>query len=214
MTSAQCAACHPTLAGLTHPIKIVPSMSIPPEWPLHDGQVNCTTCHLDTYGDHATAHGALLRDTAGGQAFCTSCHTEGSITRQSRHPAAISQAHLAWPTDAVVGAIPEVPARDDGVSSCLACHDGVIAPDAYAGLTMASGSGSAGGAYGHPVGVAYPSATLRAGAAVFKADVGERVRLTGGQVTCNACHSLYSAEPGLLVMRNDRSVLCTSCHVR
>ena len=213
MTSAQCAACHHTVGGLTHPVQVVPTMTIPADLPLESGRVTCTTCHQDTVGEHAGADAALLRVSATGQAFCVQCHTETSITRPSRHPSAISQAHLLWPGDAGAGASPAPPTSDNGVSSCLACHDGVIAPDAFAGVMAASGSG-AGGAHGHPVGVAYPGAMLRAGDAVFKTDVNQRVRLMGGQVTCNACHSLYSAEPGLLVMRNDRSVLCTSCHAQ
>ena len=214
ITSAQCAACHQTVAGLTHPVQVRPTMTVPATLPLEGGQVTCTTCHQDTYGAHAQAGGPLLRLSATGQSFCIQCHTQTSITRQARHPAATSQAHLLWPKDAAARAPASSPPPDDGLTTCLACHDGVIAPDAFASLAAATTSRTGAGRPGHPVGVAYPGATLRAGDAVFKARIDDRVRLTAGQVTCNACHSLYSAEPGLLVMRNDHSMLCTSCHAQ
>jgi predicted CXXCH cytochrome family protein len=215
MTSGQCAGCHATEAGLSHPVKVTPTMAVPADWPLEGGQVNCTTCHVDTFAAHTQAGGALLRDGGtGGAAFCAQCHTRTSISRQGQHPFAITKAHLLSP--AGVNAVADAAAsagRGDGVDNCLACHDGAVAPDAYGGLGAGGGVGSAGS---HPVGVAYPSTSLRVGDAPYKAAsvIDRRVRLTNGRVTCNACHSLYSPLPRLMVMRNDRSVLCLACHAQ
>jgi predicted CXXCH cytochrome family protein len=233
MTSAQCAGCHRIDPVLSHPVLVSPTMAIPAEFPLEGGgamggggggQMNCTTCHRDTIAEHAAARDALLRGTATGQAFCAQCHTQQTITRQSRHPFAISQAHLLWPAEARGVSSNQANAaanpRDDGVNSCLSCHDGAIAPDAFAGIMAAPGAISSGTPRkGHPVGITYP-VTLRRGDTAFKSAPDPRIRLTGmiggggAQVTCNSCHSLYSTQPGLLVIRNDRSGLCTSCHVR
>jgi hypothetical protein len=214
MLSSQCAGCHATEAGLSHPVKVAPTMPVPADWPLEDSRINCTTCHADTFGAHAQINGPLLRDGGtGGPVFCASCHLPTSNTRQSQHPLAIARAHLLPAGGVTVSTDTGSSVPGDGVNTCLACHDGAVAPDAYGGL--GAGVGVA-GASSHPVGVAYPSATLRRGDASFKATpvIDRRVRMTGGQVTCNACHSLYSPLRGLMVMPNDRSVLCLNCHVR
>lgn len=217
MTSADCLSCHQTQSALSHPVKAAPTMMLPDGFPLDNGQVNCTTCHRDTFAEHATAtNRALLRGTLTGQAFCMQCHAEEALTRQGQHPTAIAQAHLAWPKGAaLLSASPTSPGRDDGVNSCLSCHDGTVAPDAFGSLRSAASGNFLGQGKGHPVGVAYP-ASLRHGDAVFRpsATLDCRVRLTGGQVTCNSCHSLYSKESALLVMRNDNSALCLTCHAQ
>jgi predicted CXXCH cytochrome family protein len=214
ITSAQCAACHSTVPELSHPVNVTPSMTLPAGWPLDNGRVGCTTCHLDSFLDHAAGNGSLLRGGGlSGPAFCAQCHIRSSLSRQNQHPFAISQAHLLPPagvTPAPAGAAST--ADSDSINSCLSCHDGAVAPDAYGGLAM----GASPGAAGHPVGIAYPSARLRLRDASFNAPdrLDPRVRLTAGQVTCNACHSLYSPVPRLLVMRNDRSALCLTCHAQ
>jgi hypothetical protein len=215
MTSAQCAACHATVEGLSHPVKMAPTMAVPAGWPLEGGLINCTTCHVDTIGAHGQEGGAMLRGGGtGGAAFCGHCHVATSNSRQSQHPLVITRAHLLPPGGVVAGAGDMTSTGEgDGVNSCLACHDGAVAPDAYGGLGGEAGSRSGNS---HPVGVAYPNATLRIGDATFRtaAVIDRSVRLTGGRVTCNACHSLYSRLPGLMVMRNDESRLCRNCHSR
>ncbi len=95
LTSAQCAECHATEAALSHPVKVAPTMAVPAGWPLEGGQINCTTCHVDTIGAHTQDGGALLRGGGpGGAAFCAQCHVATSNSRQSQPPLAIAQAHL------------------------------------------------------------------------------------------------------------------------
>jgi len=220
MSSADCMSCHETQPVLSHPVNVAPGMRVPARFPLENGQINCITCHQDTLAAHGGAgdHAMLRGGGAAGQAFCAACHTSADLTRQNRHPSALSQAHLVWPNAARNFSANAVAAgHDDGVNSCLSCHDGTVAPDAFGGLMAASGNFQMQGSNkGHAVGVAYPLATLRHGEARFRpaGAIDCRIRLTGGQVTCNSCHSLYSKEPGLLVLRNDNSGLCLSCHAQ
>jgi predicted CXXCH cytochrome family protein len=215
MTSAQCLECHRTESVLSHPNQVVPTMSVPADFPLDEGQVNCITCHRDTFAEHAgvTAGHALLRGELTGQAFCAACHAQEGLSRQGQHATALTKAHLVWPGRPRVDSVNPFPSAHDDSKACLSCHDGTIAADSFGG---ARSSGIAADALtGHPIAVAYPAGGA-AQAGLFKplAGLDIRVRLCGGEVTCNTCHSLYSKEPGQLVLRNDASALCTACHVQ
>lgn len=242
MTAQHCMGCHEVPRALSHPVGVRPSMAMPAGFPLEGGQVTCTTCHLDGIDAHSRAgeNPGLLRragSAAGamgetGKAFCTQCHTGSEPTRRSQHPLATARAHLVWPAGSSSALRTENVMTDDGIRSCLSCHDGTFASDAFGNLLARTGTGAgssagAGGGGGmqpsgsdHPVGMEYPATSaLRVGDRGLRArdrlDV--RIRLTNNQVTCNSCHSLYAGGEGegggnLLVMSNRESALCTACH--
>lgn len=103
---------------------------------------------------------------------------------------------------------------------CLSCHDGVVAPDVYAGPHAATWHETAAGArsggrrsISHPIGVAYPSIDPNYHpAATVTAD--GLIDLPGGRVQCVSCHDPHNTRrhPGMLVKSNERSRLCLSCH--
>lgn len=204
MTSAQCVSCHAPEKVLSHPVGVVPSMTVP--LPLDGGTVNCTTCHQDSFAAHlqATTGNPILRGAGTGMSFCNECHTGGSLSSQGQHPHAMAQAHFGW----IKGGPAATTPRYDGVNTCLSCHDGTIASDQFGGNDPTKQLTN------HSVGVDYHAAFLQpAKAALAPAvTIDHRVMLTNGQVTCMSCHSLFSREAGLLVIRNDNSALCGTCH--
>jgi predicted CXXCH cytochrome family protein len=224
MTSAQCAGCHVVDPAMSHPTAKIPSMTVPAALPLDRSRMSCTTCHLDSFEEHGhTAENpALLRNP--GPQFCTQCHSSAEPTRQAQHPFALGKAHLVYP--AIPGFRSKPKTVDDpdhdGVRSCLSCHDGTLASDAYLNVLNAptffvsTANVTAPRAIAgkdHPVGMTYPSVARTGDRALRPAPaLDSRIRLTNNQVTCNSCHSLYTSERNLLSMSNRESALCTSCH--
>jgi predicted CXXCH cytochrome family protein len=214
MTAAQCAACHVTEPVLSHPVG-TKATHVADGFPLENGQITCTTCHLDSVAQHAARNGAMLRGTARGAAFCAACHTDSTMSLQSQHPLAIARAHGGWQSGGPAPAAASTAAADS-VKSCLACHDGTIASDAFGRMNwnLARTNPAAINGSNHPVAMAYPKDGFARPDVRLRpaATLDHRVRLIGDQVACTSCHSLYSAQPKLLVMRNDGSALCFSCH--
>jgi predicted CXXCH cytochrome family protein len=104
---------------------------------------------------------------------------------------------------------------------CLSCHDGVVAPDVYAGQhAMTWSERSASGLdpgkvrlTSHPVGVPYPAGDPKYESASAVTSDG-RIKLPDGRIQCTTCHDPHNTErhAGLLVRSNERSRLCLSCH--
>jgi predicted CXXCH cytochrome family protein len=174
MTGAQCARCHEVEGGFSHPVDMVPSMTVPALLPLENGKVTCITCHESTPEAHArnrTAQGAaaragkLLRGVADEGIFCTQCHVDNGITRKSMHPMGTGKAHLLWvklpvgagqlagPANAPVSTptalwatpgVSSMSTANDGSRACMGCHDGTVASDALGSGTRGMANGLGG----------------------------------------------------------------------
>lgn len=204
MNSQQCLSCHPLDAGRSHPVNVTPSMALPAGMPLTGNRMTCTTCHLDTIEAHAAARGGITGDkflrATGTTSFCAACHSSVQFDRRGQHPRAVTQAHPDLARQR--GSAPSL-LESDTSHSCLGCHDGTVASDAF---SSPGGSMRA----NHSTGVAYGRRGRSKLIAPDRLDA--RIELPNGQVACTSCHNLYSREPKLLVMRNDASKLCRSCH--
>jgi predicted CXXCH cytochrome family protein len=216
-----CGGCHEIDEPWSHPVGIVPSIPVPPEFPLEDGRLVCTTCHDNrSSADHARArrfHEPLLRAVSPA-ALCAGCHDPTGTARGEMHATMLRRAHLRAPD----GGAPAPPAVDvDGVQldlesrTCLGCHDGSVAP-AAAGASDRHGPLGARHAAppligaSHPVGVRYGRGRDRN---LWSADtLDPRIRLFNQRVGCGSCHSPFARHKALLVMPNSASQLCLSCH--
>jgi predicted CXXCH cytochrome family protein len=102
-----------------------------------------------------------------------------------------------------------VSAQEDSLR-CLACHDGVLAPDI---TPLPTDTGEYTGHRNHPVLVSYLAAYQRdPGLYVPPSQLDPRIHLEDGQVQCSSCHAPASREPARLVMPNHGDALCQSCH--
>ncbi|TWT41663.1 Doubled CXXCH motif [Phycisphaerae bacterium RAS1] len=111
-------------------------------------------------------------------------------------------------------------ALDSSSLLCLSCHDGVVAPDVYAGPHAATWQETAAGArtagrrsISHPIGVLYPNiARQYQPASAVTAD--GLIELPGGRVQCVSCHDPHNTRrhEKMLVKSNERSRLCLACH--
>jgi predicted CXXCH cytochrome family protein len=218
LTAQDCAACHVVDQTFSHPTGMAASFKVPAAFPLDDGKVTCTTCHLDTFADHtrelARKNRMLRAPEITGTAWCAQCHSSFETSRLSEHPIAVRRAHTpgAFKPNALTGNATNVAAAYAETSrSCLGCHDGTVSVDGFPRR-------GAGGVANHPVDIAYRNST--AGTALVarernmnpRSELDSRIHLVNDQVSCTSCHSLYSPQAKLLVMRNDNSALCINCH--
>jgi predicted CXXCH cytochrome family protein len=227
---ADCAACHNFPEGVTHPIGVVPTFQVPPDFPLDSaGRLTCETCHDMSVGhrNESASDSFSLRRPEAGRAFCAECHrsarllvgSKGAGARSGRvsHAAIGETAHdgpRARASSATGGGTPV----DSQSMNCLSCHDGSIGATAdsevsFDGTPANALSQGAVPVIGrsHPVGADYATATRRA---TLRPDSGRNpaVRLYEGKVGCGSCHSIFSGRAGMLVMDNGRSALCLECH--
>lgn len=217
--SQTCADCHTLDQRFSHPVGVVPLMAVPPELPLENGRITCTTCHDFDAASHQLAgqrHNSLLRTTRTDGSLCAACHNSYDQNRQSMHATSFGRAHIdlsGKSRHALSSADLDAETR-----TCLGCHDGTLAPDVGTGGDGIPGTH----VRSHPVGIAYvggkrPGAELlisRGGFGQLRpvSMLDSRLRLFNQQVGCGTCHSPYAKEKGLLVMSNDHSRLCLSCH--
>ena len=99
LTGEQCIRCHKVEAGFSHPVDMVPTMTIPAGLPLENGRVTCLTCHEDTPEAHTQSRkgehpGSMLRMGLDETVLCGECHVAEGITRQSMHPMDTGKATL------------------------------------------------------------------------------------------------------------------------
>jgi predicted CXXCH cytochrome family protein len=130
---------------------------------------------------------------------------------------------LLWPLGPSEGAShPPVPADTSGVvtsTTCLGCHDGVIARTAGARDVRAPFPVALGGSAiereritGHPIGTDYARATSRRVSRLLPvARLDSTIRLENGRVGCMSCHDLASTARARLV-RPAGGDLCLGCH--
>jgi predicted CXXCH cytochrome family protein len=221
----RCESCHAAAVGFSHPVDVVPSMTVPAELPLLDGRITCITCHDNSSAAlhrQARAEGTdLLRMPSSDGRLCSACHDAMSPRRGDRHALMLQRAHLRWPEDPERGgAAPSSDAPramfDPQSGTCLSCHDGSVAPDiGHETAGFAIGNGGALGFPGnHPIGVEYPrTAPDRKGPPLKDPSIlDDRIRLYNDRVGCLTCHSPYSSQRGLLVLPNAGSALCLNCH--
>ncbi len=212
----RCSACHHLDRLFSHPVGIIPSMSIPAGLPLDDGRLTCSTCH-EVRDCLAPADGPAgrmprLRNELTAAELCVACHNPSDTGRSHLHGAALQRAHLERPHGGRSGGDAGWPAEtsDFDVSSaaCLSCHDGSVASDVTHEIGALRGIRGLGNS--HPIGVEYRPRGL--GALRPAEQLDRRIRLFDNRVGCGSCHSPYSPEDSLLVMSNERSRLCLSCH--
>lgn len=80
-----CTGCHKVYHGAgkgpSHPVKIIPTMAVPPDMPLDkEGRITCVTCHTYHFGykDEKGTRLLFLRRTRG-KTLCFSCHNNQTI---------------------------------------------------------------------------------------------------------------------------------------
>ncbi|MGE5609531.1 MAG: hypothetical protein ACM359_09780, partial [Bacillota bacterium] len=124
--------------------------------------------------------------------------------------ATLNRAHLPKSSRQSPSPMAHTLAVDSETSTCLSCHDGMMAT----GVTLGNDPGPRDHASNHPVGILYRTAGRPPGAAMLNAasTLDPRIRLFDQRIGCGSCHSLYSKEESLLVMSNFHSRLCLSCH--
>jgi hypothetical protein len=114
-----CRECHPTAD--MHPVNVAPVAAVIPEgWPLHDGQVVCSTCHAEpSCGPGRMQEAPYWRGgpAARTREFCDRCHEPVRFERTNPHHPAVA---------------------DNTDPSCAACH------------VRAAAGGRGGPAHGRP----------------------------------------------------------------
>lgn len=169
--------------------------------------------------------------------ICTPCHAPHT-TRAL--PAPLWNLAISTPTYIMYGKTNHPTSdtrrdrRPDGMSKiCLACHDGIVAPDRYGG--MADGGADLTGkdpigtnpSSNHPVSFIYDTALATADGDLFD----PATRLSGligstgtidadmlfaNRMECSSCHDVHNTkavpETKLLVKDNSGSGLCLTCH--
>lgn len=89
---------------------------------------------------------------------------------------------------------------------CIACHDGLVAPEAHF-CTVECGFGSS-----HSIFKEYPPRSKEDSYAPAESLQKKGIRLFKGKVSCASCHDLRNQSKDHLIMDNGGSALCFSCH--
>lgn len=208
--SYMCEQCHRGMTGLSHPVNVAATSSIPRNFPLSRGAITCATCHYVHKQGYGKSH---LRSRAKGEGFCVICH--GDVEDES-HQTVLGFAHTKDAADAE----PAPPSQVvlDGLSlRCLQCHDAAYASDAVFESRMEMELRHRGNTIGqsHPVGVSYYEAKRKyLGAYRDVKELPPEIKLFDGTVGCGTCHNPYSRHHAELVMSNKGSALCLACHVK
>lgn len=148
--------------------------------------------------------------------LCTPCHTPHLSTAAApllvRTPAATQPVHSYRTAAGDLSAASLV---------CLSCHDGVVAPDVYAGshaitwYELSTGGVPVGKSRltSHPIGILYPVGDPKYNSPPALQQSG-RLKLVDGRLQCTTCHDPHNTgrHKGMLVMSNERSRMCLSCH--
>lgn len=206
-----CKNCHTQITlKSSHPADIYPeATTIPPDLPLKNGMIACTTCH-NIHGEYQNAFGEkayFLRRPYTGREFCISCHKQG-LSLES-HADTINVAHMGSRFKVTNPSEPLDPISME----CISCHGGVVGKAA----TFEVGSGiwtHDNQMYTHPIGVNYERSRIENIELRLKPIylIDKRIKFFDGKVGCGSCHDVYSKGQRSLVMSNKGSKLCTSCH--
>ncbi|MBI4654639.1 MAG: cytochrome c3 family protein [Nitrospirae bacterium] len=206
-----CKNCHAQITlKSSHPADIYPgATTIPPDLPLKNGMIACTTCH-NIHGEYQNVFGEkayFLRRPYTGREFCISCHKQGISLEP--HAGVIDVAHMGSRFKVTNPSEPLDPISRE----CISCHGGIVGK----AVTFGFGSGvwtHEKPANSHPIGVDYEKSRLQRKESMLKPTslVDKRIIFFDGKIGCGTCHDIYSKEQRSLVMSNKGSKLCTSCH--
>ncbi len=194
---------------LQHPVQVVPSMELPPNFPLDSsGRMTCITCH-DPHAQGTASNIHMLRSPEQRHDYCQLCHTQ-SRQQVATHPIESGIVHpdssRQIMSDSPSGMI------DSRSAACLRCHDGTVATEGGVTAVGESGVPFNMGNLSHPIGTDYDKASFRKSDLIPSNLLPPEIILPDGKVGCESCHNLYSQEPYFLVISNRRSALCYKCH--
>jgi hypothetical protein len=213
-----CLSCHPNSAKRSHPSDLIPSQTLPPQYPLYKGKMVCITCHFPhpiygKEGEPAPDNGKagpgpyMLRSSVVGKVFCFSCH-KGGFTSDSvdSHAIAFKKAHTSIDFEQK-GLI------DDNSRECLSCHDGTLSKATHTQIQGVSFKHGKNIGVSHPISVDYEAVYLSNPRKYHPPQsLDPRIVLVNGKIACETCHNHYSKHKKHLVMENFKSRLCLSCH--
>lgn len=94
-----------------------------------------------------------------------------------------------------------------GYGECLACHDGVLAPNASPCLATVCFFKDP-----HPVARPYPPSDKTGEFASLEEAEQAGIRFLGGRIDCVSCHDLHNAGRYHLRLGTEDSRLCFACH--
>ena len=147
--------------------------------------------------------------------LCIFCHTPHKAAASTYGPLwnhAVSVATYQLYGGGVTGKGTTVNQPGPASASCLSCHDGTVAVDAFGGATGNDATKITGDALigtdlrdDHPIGVAYTVSSS------YKSPT--NAKLYNSRVECASCHDVhdYTNDP-FLRMSNSGSALCLDCH--
>jgi predicted CXXCH cytochrome family protein len=211
-----CVTCHTDVQSLSHPVDVVPTMVVPPTFPLDwKGEVTCVSCHTV----HNQGFGGFhVRIDATGEGFCVNCHDN---LASELHKISVGTAHAGQTVGANYQPGQFTYVLDELSIRCMACHDAVFASESLS--TNPAFATTDGGMFhniysiglSHPIGMNYYDIKIKyQGAYRNVADLPQEIKLFGGVIGCATCHNPYSALHDELVMSNEGSALCLGCHVK
>jgi doubled CXXCH motif protein len=95
---------------------------------------------------------------------------------------------------------------EGGVTDCLSCHDGLIAPAVKLSITMGNFFNN------HPINMDYPPPNSNDSFQPIEKITAAGIKLLHGKVSCISCHNLKNPEKPHLAVTIDKSDLCFTCH--
>ncbi|MCK5517149.1 MAG: hypothetical protein KAI39_09770 [Desulfobulbaceae bacterium] len=203
-----CLECHNVPRENSHPIGVVPSMTVPDDFLLDwTGKMTCATCH----DPHASSKNQYLRTEARGREFCQICH-QGFLPMQDPHVGTVTIAHSKQ--GIYDGDSPWSQLLDQVSLECLSCHDGVIASDASYKIVGGDAITYERDGLSHPIGMDYQKSALNDRELRPVESLSPYIALYDGKVGCASCHNPYSSQQRMLTMNNAGSALCLECHIK
>lgn len=211
-----CMGCHASVQDLSHPVDVVPSMSVPSQFPLDwKRELSCVSCHYAHRQGYGSSH---VRSSATGEGFCTMCHDN---LANELHKVSVGTAHTGRSYGAFNAPGETLYTLDELSIRCMACHDAVFANESLVtnkALTITDSGmfhNIANIGLSHPIGMNYYEIKrMYHGAYRGPDELPPQVKLFGGVIGCATCHNPYSAQHDDLVISNDGSALCLACHVK
>lgn len=207
-----CLECHSVAARTSHPIGLVPSMTVPDGFSLDWGnKMTCVTCH-NPHTENPDVDVQFMRTSARGKEFCDLCHRGALPLSGGLHVGAVGIAHSK---SGIVASDAEYSQILDSISiECLSCHDGVIASDASYKVLGGDALSYQRSGRSHPIGMDYQKAALRDTELKSVEMLSADIALYDGKVGCASCHNPYSRQRRMLVVDDAGSALCFECHIK
>lgn len=207
-----CQECHSISVRNSHPIGMVPSMTVPDDFSLDwAGRMTCATCH-DPHVESFDGGSMYLRSSATGKDFCDLCHRGSFPLGGGTHAGSVGIAHSK--SGVVEDSSGYNQVLDSITLECLNCHDGVIASDASYKVSGGDALTYQRKGLSHPIGMDYRQAALEDIELRPIEMLSPEIVFYDGKVGCASCHNPYSAKRRMLVIDNYASALCRECHVK